>query len=169
LSPTTTAIFSEGIHALAAALQPLGDVTIVAPHAEASAVGHALTLKTAASSREDWRIGFIRSTGRRQTASTSASMKCSTGGPTSSSLESTKGSTSGDDVTYSGTVAGAFEGALLGHQSIAVSLQFTKGSWDFRPAASHAAAFAAILLEQPLPYRTFLNINVPQAVSKACG
>ena len=37
--------FSEGIQALAAILQPLGDVTIVAPHTEASAVGHALTLR----------------------------------------------------------------------------------------------------------------------------
>ena len=38
-------VSSDGIRALAAALQPLGEVTIVAPHAEASAVGHALTLR----------------------------------------------------------------------------------------------------------------------------
>ena len=37
--------FSPGIHALAAALRPLGDVVIVAPQTEASAVGHALTLR----------------------------------------------------------------------------------------------------------------------------
>ena len=36
---------SEGIHALAAALLPLGEVVIVAPHIEASAIGHALTLR----------------------------------------------------------------------------------------------------------------------------
>jgi len=36
---------SEGIHALADALRPLGDVVIVAPHIEASAIGHALTLR----------------------------------------------------------------------------------------------------------------------------
>ena len=37
--------FSPGIEALAAALRPLGEVTVVAPHVEASAVGHALTLR----------------------------------------------------------------------------------------------------------------------------
>src|ERR671923_2024677 len=36
---------SDGIHVLADALRPLGDVTIVAPHIEASAIGHALTLR----------------------------------------------------------------------------------------------------------------------------
>ena len=36
-------VHSQGIHALAAALRPLGDVLIVAPHIEASAIGHALT------------------------------------------------------------------------------------------------------------------------------
>ena len=38
-------VHSDGIHALAAALAPLGEVTIVAPHIEASAIGHALTLR----------------------------------------------------------------------------------------------------------------------------
>ena len=38
-------VHSDGIHALAAALRPLGDVLVVAPHIEASAIGHALTLR----------------------------------------------------------------------------------------------------------------------------
>jgi 5'-nucleotidase len=38
-------VHSDGIHSLAAALAGLGDVTIVAPHIEASAIGHALTLR----------------------------------------------------------------------------------------------------------------------------
>ena len=54
-----------------------------------------------------------------------------------------KGLNVGDDVTYSGTVAGALEGALLGYQAIAVSLQFTRGEWDFEPAAALAASLAA--------------------------
>jgi len=72
-----------------------------------------------------------------------------------------KGLNIGDDVTYSGTVAGALEGALLGYQAIAVSLQFTRGPWDFGPAAATAASLAAAILERPLPTRTFLNVNVP--------
>jgi len=129
--------------------------------AEASAVGHALTL------RRPLRLEKI---GDRIYSVDGTPTDCVNigidevldGRPDLVVSGINKGLNVGDDVTYSGTVAGAFEGALLGHQSIAVSLQFTKGSWDFRPAASHAAAFAAILLEQPLPYRTFLNINVPQ-------
>jgi 5'-nucleotidase len=73
-----------------------------------------------------------------------------------------KGLNVGDDVTYSGTVAGALEGALLGYPAIAVSLQWTMGVWDFGPAASYAASFAARLLDRPLPVRTFLSLNVPQ-------
>ena len=38
-------VHSEGIHALADALRRLGDVIVVAPHIEASAIGHALTLR----------------------------------------------------------------------------------------------------------------------------
>ena len=77
-----------------------------------------------------------------------------------------KGLNIGDDVTYSGTVAGALEGALLGYQAIAVSLQFTRGDWNFGPAATLAATLAAALLERPLPTRTFLNVNVPLAPMK---
>jgi 5'-nucleotidase len=77
-----------------------------------------------------------------------------------------KGWNIGDDVTYSGTVAGALEGALLGYPAIAVSLQFTTGEWDFGPAASITRALAAALLERPLTARTFLNVNVPSGPIK---
>ena len=72
-----------------------------------------------------------------------------------------KGLNIGDDVTYSGTVAGALEAALLGYQGIAVSLQSTRGDWHFKPAAAFAASLAATVLEHPLPSRTFLNVNFP--------
>ena len=65
-------------------------------------------------------------------------------------------------MTYSGTVAAAIEGALLGYQAIAVSMAFTRGEWDYTPAATLAATLGASLLEHPLPVRTFLNVNVPQ-------
>jgi 5'-nucleotidase len=72
-----------------------------------------------------------------------------------------KGWNLGDDVTYSGTVAGAFEGALLGTAAIAVSLKATRGDYDFSHAARAAARLAEALLERPLAARTFLNINAP--------
>jgi 5'-nucleotidase len=152
--------FSPGIHALAAALGALGEVTIVAPQAEASAVGHALTL------RRPLRLDRV---GDRVFAVDGTPTDCVNiaidevlaGKPDLVVSGINKGLNIGDDVTYSGTVAGALEGALLGYQAIAVSLQFTHGQWDFDPAASLAAELAARLLERPLPPRTFLNINVP--------
>src|SRR5213078_511630 len=77
-----------------------------------------------------------------------------------------KGWNLGDDVTYSGTVAGALEGALLGIPSIGVSLRLTRGTYDFQYAAAAAATIAGAMLRQPLPGRTFLNINVPKGEPK---
>ena len=77
-----------------------------------------------------------------------------------------KGWNLGDDVTYSGTVAGALEAALLGAPAIAVSLKATRGEYDFGPAARAAAAIAEALLRSPLPSRTFLNVNVPHGQPK---
>lgn len=70
------------------------------------------------------------------------------------------GANLGDDVTYSGTVAGAFEGMLLGIPSIAVS------DVSYRPdhmttAAQVGARVARYVLEHGLPEDTTLNVNVP--------
>jgi 5'-nucleotidase len=70
-----------------------------------------------------------------------------------------KGWNLGDDVTYSGTVAGAMEGALLGIPAIAVSLKRT-GSFDFSFSAEAAATVAGAVLAASWPSRTFLNLNL---------
>ncbi len=156
---------SDGIHALADALRPLGDVTIVAPVNEASAIGHALTL------RHPLRLEQIA---ERVYAVDGTPTDCVNIAVTQvfkrlpdlvvSGIN--KGWNLGDDVTYSGTVSGALEGALLGIPAIAVSLKATRGDYDFSHAARAAATFAAALLRQPLPARTFLNINVPHGEPK---
>ncbi len=77
----------------------------------------------------------------------------------------------GDDITYSGTVAAAFEALLLGIPGIAVSQQSTSRELDFRLGRAFAfdvgAAFAARVVAElddvPLPGGTLLNINVPGA------
>ena len=152
--------FSPGIAALAAALRPLGEVTVVAPQVEASAVGHALTL------RRPLRLEKISERvyavdGTPTDCVNIAIDEVLTEPPALVVSGINKGLNIGDDVTYSGTVAGALEGALLGYQAIAVSLKYTHGDWDFGPAAATAAQLAAALLEKPLPTRTFLNVNVP--------
>src|SRR5256885_1014154 len=156
---------SAGIHALAGALRGLGDVTIVAPTTEASAIGHALTL------RRPLRLEAIEDRvfavdGTPTDCVNVAITHVFNGLPDLVVSGINKGWNLGDDVTYSGTVAGALEGALLGIPSVAVSLRQTRGTYDFSYAADAAAAIADAVLREPLPARTFLNLNVPKGQPK---
>jgi 5'-nucleotidase len=76
----------------------------------------------------------------------------------------------GDDVTYSGTVAAAFEGILLGIRGIAISqgaptatgADFRRHEeYDFGPAAAFLGDLAGLVIEHGLPPETVLNVNVP--------
>jgi 5'-nucleotidase len=157
---------SDGIHALAAALGRLGEVTIVAPHIEASAIGHALTLRRPLRfERVRDRVYEVDGT---PTDCVNIGVAQIYGGAMPDLVASgiNKGFNLGDDVTYSGTVAGAMEGALLGIASIAVSLERTRTSYDFRPAGEAATRVAARVLRDGLPPRTFLNVNVPSGTAK---
>jgi 5'-nucleotidase len=156
---------SRGITALAHALESLGDVTIVAPTEEASAIGHALTL------RRPLRLEKIseRVFGVDGTPTDCVNIAITQVFKRLPDLVVSginKGWNLGDDVTYSGTVAGALEGALLGVPSLAVSIRATRGEYDFSHAAQAAATLAGAALAQPLPRRTFLNINVPKGEPK---
>jgi 5'-nucleotidase len=82
------------------------------------------------------------------------------------------GSNLGDDITYSGTVAAALEGIVLGIPAIAVSQQAESGRVDFRaarhweaedfePAARFVARMVEELEEVPMPDGTLLNVNCP--------
>jgi 5'-nucleotidase len=79
------------------------------------------------------------------------------------------GSNLGDDITYSGTVAAALEGIVLGLPAIAVSQQSKARELDFRLGREFdfttAARFVAAIVDQiddvPLPEGTLLNVNVP--------
>jgi 5'-nucleotidase len=79
------------------------------------------------------------------------------------------GANLGDDITYSGTVAAALEGIVLGIPAIAVSQQSGRGEMDFNFGRDFdftvAAAFAAELVQRvekdPLPADTLLNVNCP--------
>jgi 5'-nucleotidase len=162
-------VHSDGIHALAAALAPLGDVTIVAPHVEASAIGHALTL------RRPLRMERLRDRVHEVDGTPTDCVNIALTqlyAPSGSSPDLVvsginKGYNLGDDVTYSGTVSGALEGSLLGLPSIAVSVERVRGRYDFSPAAAAAATIAGMVLRGGvLEGRTFLNINVPAGKPK---
>ena len=156
---------SAGIEALAAALRDVGDVTIVAPVNEASAIGHALTLRHPLRLE---RIGenVFAVDGTPTDCVNIAVTQVFKGLPDLVISGINKGWNLGDDVTYSGTVAGALEAALLGVPAIAVSLRQTRDAYDFSHAARAAALMADAILQNPLPARTFLNINVPKGQPK---
>jgi 5'-nucleotidase len=163
---------SKGIRALAEALAELGEVTVVAPTREASAIGHALTL------HHPLRLEHLRDStyaldGTPTDCVNIAVASVLRGLPDLVVSGINKGLNVGDDVTYSGTVSGALEGALLGVPSVAVSLQQgpRKGAhhlpeWDFTDAAAVAREVAERVLASGLPPRTFLNVNVPHVRPK---
>ena len=158
-------VHSEGIKALADAMRTLGDVTVVAPLAEASAIGHALTL------RRPLRLETIADKifavdGTPTDCVNIAITSVLRGMPDLVVSGINKGWNLGDDVTYSGTVSGAFEAALLGPPGIAVSLERTGDPFDFSESARGAHIVAQSVLEKGLPARTFLNINVPRGRTK---
>ena len=160
-------VHSEGIKALAAALMPLGEVTVIAPISESSAIGHALTLR---------RPLRIEPVSERFYAVDGTPTDCVNLGvailmkgalPDIVVSGINTGWNLGDDVTYSGTVAGALEGALLGIPAIAVSLRRTRDYlFDFGASASAAAALTEMVFRHPIPDRTFLNVNVPKGTPK---
>ena len=156
---------SEGIHALANAIRPFGDVIVVAPHVEASAIGHALTLRRPLRMEQ---IGeaLYEVDGTPTDCVNIALTQLFEGRLDLVVSGINKGYNIGDDVTYSGTVAGAMEGALLGIPSVAVSLERTAGTYEFAPSARAAATVVEAMLRDGLPARTFLNLNVPPGEPK---
>lgn len=85
------------------------------------------------------------------------------------------GANLGDDITYSGTVAAALEGVVLGLPAIAVSQQSAQREMDFRLGREFdfgaAARFTARVVDRlddvPLPLGTLLNVNVPGSEPEA--
>ena len=152
---------SAGLKALVEALSPLGEVTVVAPLRETSAIGHAITLHNPLR---------LEPVGERVFAVDGTPTDCVTLGvftvlrglPDLVVSGINRGLNIGDDVMYSGTVAGALEGALLGVPSVAVSVEKGNGGWEFAPAAEVALTFATAVLERGLPPRVLLNVNVPR-------
>ena len=158
-------VHAPGIRALADALQPLGDVMVVAPIQEASAIGHALTL------RRPLRIEAIDPKvfaidGTPTDCVNIAITHVLKRKPDLIVSGINKGWNLGDDITYSGTVSGALEGALLSIPAIAISAERVGDEAEFGPSARAAALAARAVLERGMPKFTLLNINVPAGPNK---
>src|SRR5512139_3352866 len=157
-------IHSKGIIVLAKALQEVGDVFVVAPDREKSAIAHSLTL------HRPLRVEKIR---RNFYAIDGTPADCVHLGVNALLSERpnlivsgiNKGGNLGDDITYSGTVSAAFEGTLLGIPSLAISL-VARSHFKFHPGARFAVKVARCVLKKGLPKDTLLNINVPNLDEK---
>lgn len=150
--------FSEGIAALTRALESIGDVVVVAPASEQSATAHSLTLTRPLRVRQ---IDERRYTvdGTPTDCVTLALTKILPERPDVVVSGINHGANLGDDVTYSGTVAGALEAAVFRIPGIAVSLAARDG--DFTYAARYAADITQRIVDQGMPAGTILNVNVP--------
>jgi len=168
-------IYAPGILAAKTALDSLGDVWMVAPERPRSAAGHAITL------HKPLRILPIAlPNGMKGYATNGTPTDCVTLGHdvvmegrcdlVVSGING--GPNLGWDLTYSGTVAAAMEGAVLNVPSFAISLACDHrvditGPEQFAAAAAFAARLARRLVEHPLPPNTLLNVNVPDVPEAA--
>jgi len=153
-------IHSAGIIALAEALESLGEVIVVAPAHEMSAASHSLTLMRPLRIEQiDERHYSVDGTPTDcVTLAMSHILKDDLPSLVVSGIN--KGANLGDDVTYSGTVAGALEAAIYGLPGIAMSL-VQRVNFDFSYAAEFALKIARRVLGDGLPQGTLLNVNVP--------
>ena len=138
-------IFSEGIRALYESLKQIGNVTIVAPDSERSAVGHAITLSDPLRVKKVIRGGKFfgyATTGTPADCVKLAIRAILKKRPDLVVSGINLGPNVGYSVLYSGTVSGATEGAILGIPSFAISLAtFTNPDYSF--AADFAKKFAS--------------------------
>jgi len=145
------------------------DVWICAPTEEQSGAGHSLTLNRPVRLKQHDARRFSVS-GTPTDAVTMALKKLLPGPPDVILSGVNRGANLGDDVTYSGTVSAAFEGALAGVRSIALSQVYAReGAGDevpFEAAEIWGERVLAPLLDAPFAPRTLVNINFPPVAAE---
>jgi len=146
------------------------DIWICAPHEEQSGAGHSLTLNRPVRLKQHDARRFSV-TGTPTDAVTMALKKILPEPPDLILSGVNRGANLGDDVTYSGTVSAALEGALAGVRAIALSQVYDKeGMGDAVPfeAAEHwGEAVVRPLIDLPFAERTLVNVNFPPLAADA--
>ena len=152
---------APGITALAAGLESLARITVVAPERDRSGASNSLTLELPIRAREAAN-GFIRVDGTPTDCVHLAITGLLDEEPDMVISGINAGANMGDDVLYSGTVAAAMEGRFLGLPAIALSLAGNgAGFTHFDTATRVAQVLITRLQAEPLPQDTILNVNVP--------
>jgi len=151
--------FAPGLAALAEALSSLAQVTVVAPERDRSGASNSLTLDRPLSLRQSHN-GFYYVNGTPTDCVHLAVTGMLDHLPDMVISGINHGANMGDDTIYSGTVAAATEGYLLGIPSIAVSL-VSEGKGHFDTAARVVTEMVAQYQRQPFLQPILLNVNVP--------
>ncbi len=169
---------AKGLKKLIQVLEPIAQLTIVAPATEKSACGHGMTL-----TRPMKLLGVDDDYYKMDDGTPT---DCVFIGVNNLFDENDKpdliisginiGSNMGEDTTYSGTVAGAMEGVLQGIPSIAISQVFrdintaNKDTWEYELACKTIANISKKIIDGdfPLSERKLLNINIPHCSIEEC-
>jgi len=158
---------APGLLALAQSMRELGTVTVLAPDRNWSASGHVKTLDRPLRVKD-----ALLADGTLALASDGAPSDCvalAVLGLLTDPVDLVvsginPGLNVGHDLTYSGTVTAAMEGAISGLPSVSVSLDaphLVEGAVNFSAAATVAKWVVAQVIEHGLPAATLLNVNVP--------
>lgn len=153
-------INAPGILSLAEALRKVGEVAVVAPDRERSAVGHALTLHHPLRALQ-MGVDIFAVDGTPTDCVNLGIHNLLSFKPDIVVSGINRGANLGDDVTYSGTVAAAMEATLMGIPAFAVSLATQGKGTHYDSAAEFAVRLARQIHEKGLPNDTFLNVNIP--------
>ncbi len=168
---------SKGLLALVEALKPLGHVTVVAPTTEKSACGHSLTLTRPLSFVEIQENFYKLDDGTPTDCVFLSLTKLFTGDKKPDLVISgiNVGANMGEDITYSGTAAGAMEAVLQGIPAIAISQVYNNSGETIEQHGYTLAQQSIVTLVEkifegnfPLPERKFLNVNIPPIAATDC-
>ncbi len=157
-------IYSPGILELKEVMAPFGRVTVVAPDVQKSGVGHSITFSHPLRVRDVYTNGNFIGYGIDGSPADCVKLAVREILKENAQLLVSGiniGANVGINVLYSGTVAAAIEGALLGIPSVAVSLEISELSPDVRGAAETAKDVIARIIKKELPRGTLLNVNIP--------
>jgi 5'-nucleotidase len=153
-------ILARGIVFLAEALKEIAEVVVIAPDRNQSGVSSALSLET------PLRVVQVKDNWYQLNGTPADCVKLALSGflneePALVVSGINAGPNMGDDVVYSGTVAGAIEGRFLGLPSIAISSTGTEDRMHYATAAKVAKNLVKKLRHKPLESGLILNVNVP--------
>lgn len=166
-------IYADGLLALKAELDKIGKVWVVAPDRPRSACGHSITLhKPLRADKVELADGSI---GYASNGTPSDCVSLAIFGIIKEKVDLVvsginNGPNLGWDLTYSGTVSAAMEGAICGTKAFSISVATHQKDVNYTLASGIAAKLAVILENNVLPESTLLNVNVPPyPASKVLG